>query len=327
MTALSIQGGRFAVVGGASLVGSNIVNNLLDEGAAAVTVVDNFSLAAPESIAALRERKGVSVVQADVVRLDELLPAFKGVDGVCHAAALLTSVLSPRPGLGIDVNIRGTLNVLSAAAAVGVKKVVLSSTVGVYGSTPGKIREDMPFDSAGMGPATALYTLSKLVGEQLCALFNARKQVATVSLRYSSIYGPGLHSRGLNTAAFLNAYERIRAGQPPRVIGDGSDQHDYLYVGDVATANVQALKTDVSGEAFTIATGRSSSAREAVQTMLELCGRTDLGIENQVSDTPTYHPPGETSYDTAKAQDVLGWQAKTDLRTGLQRLIEWLEHR
>jgi UDP-glucose 4-epimerase len=325
MTAVQIDGGRFAVVGGASLVGSHIVRALLAEGAAQVTIVDNFSLAGREAIATLLERSDVKLVQADVVRLDELLPAFAGVDGICHAAGLLTSVLGPRPGLGLEVNIGGTLNVLAAAQASGARKVVLSSTVGVYGSSAGRLDETTPFNPAGMGPATALYTLSKLLGEQLCALYSSRGELGTVALRYSSIYGPGLHTRGLNTSIFLSAHERILAGEPPEVIGDGEDRHDYVYAGDVAAANVCALRAPITGEAFTIATGTSTSVREAIEIMLDLCGRSDLGIESRRTEAPTYHPPGDTGYSLEKAKRLLGWEPQVDLRTGMRQLLEWMD--
>ncbi len=322
--AVEISGGRFAVVGGASMIGSHIVKRLLDHGAAEVRIVDNFSLAAEEALGELVEREEVSVLHADVVRLEELLPAFAGLDGVCHAAALLTSRLAPRPSLGLDVNISGTFNVLEAARAMEVRKVILSSTVGVYGSSSGTLDEQTPYDGSGLQPATALYTLSKLVGEQLCALFSERHGMGCVALRYSSVYGPQLHTRGANTSIFLSAFERITAGEPPEVLGDGSDRHDYVYVGDVARANVAALEAPVSGEAFTIATGTSSSVREAIDIMLELCGRPDLEIRSRDSTRLTYAPPGETGYTMEKARRLLGWEPRVDLREGMSLLIDWL---
>jgi len=206
-----------------------------------------------------------------------------------------------------------------------VRKVILSSSVGVYGSSSGTLDEQAPYDGTGLGPATALYTLSKLVGEQLCALYSQRHGLGTAALRYSSVYGPGLHTRGLNTSIFLSAFERISAGEHPEVLGDGNDRHDYVYVGDVARANVCALQAAVSGETFTIATETSSSVREAIAIMLEILGRSDLEIRSRESAGSTYAPPGETGYTTEKARRLLDWEPQVDLKQGMGATIDWLK--
>src|SRR4030081_959105 len=132
--------------------------------------------------------------------------------------------------------------------------------------------ETTPFRWHTAPPALALYASSKIIGENLLRLYKQRYGLEYIALRYSTVYGERQHHRGVNALHIIESYERIKAGERPVIAGDGSEAHDYVYVGDVARANVMAMASEVSGESFLIATGVDSSVNDIVAILLKLTG-------------------------------------------------------
>lgn len=326
---MNLKGKRFVVTGGASLVGSHVAEQLLQADAERVTLIDNFSLSSPASIEGLAGDERVRVVRGDVLRLDQLLAAFEDdTDGVFHVAALLTLPLSRDPALGIDVNAQGTRNVLEACRWRGVPKVVLSSSVTVYGNaTEGLVTEDHPFVAAGLQPPAAIYGASKVMAENLCRLYAERHGIEFVALRYSSIYGERQHGRGVNTLFFNDVYESARHGEPAMVSMEPTEVHDYVYVGDVARANLLAMQADISGESLTIVSGEATTAEDATRAILGACG-SDLEPRFEVPDESVRFTASSTlTYSRAKAAEVLGWEPLVGLEEGVARLVTWLDEK
>ena len=324
---MNLEGKQFVVTGGASLVGSHIAEQLLRANAERVTLVDNFSLSSPTAVEAFTADERVRVVRGDVLRLDQLLEAFgEGADGVFHVAALLTLPLSRDPALGINVNALGTRNVLEACRWRGIHKVVLSSSVTIYGNaTEGLVTEDHPFVETGLQPPAAIYGASKVMAENLCRLYTERHGVRFIALRYSSIYGERQHGRGVNTLFFNDVYESARRGVPPVVPMESSEVHDYVYVGDVARANLLAMQADASGEAMTIASGSATTAEEATRSILNACS-SDLEPRFAAPETGVRFTASSTlSYSREKAARVLGWEPLVSLDEGASRLVAWLD--
>ena len=270
---MNIKGGRFLLTGGASLIGSHVAEQLLEAGAGEVILFDNYALGSPEVAAFLAQDKRVKAVRGDITRLYELMDALAGVDGVFALAGFLTLPLSQNPGLGLDVNVRGMFNIVEACRHCGVKKIVFSSSVATFGDPEGDtVDETTPFRWHTAPPALALYASSKIIGENLLRLYKQRYGLDYVALRYSTVYGERQHHRGVNALHIIESYERIKQGERPVIAGDGSEAHDYVYVGDVARANVMAMASEVSGESLLIATGIDTSVNDIVAILLKLTG-------------------------------------------------------
>jgi UDP-glucose 4-epimerase len=239
-----IKGGRFLIIGGASLVGSASAELFLKEGAAEVTILDNFFQGSHDAIMHLEGDKRLKVVQGDVMRLPQLIEATKGVDGVLHLAAVMTITMDRDPWTGLDVNIRGTQNAIEACSINGVKKFVFTSSTAVYGYGPGIVGdlvETTPFHSVGSPPAAVLYGATKIIGEQLCRTAFAKRGLDYVVVRYATVYGERQHYRAANALYIIETHDRVRRGERPRVIGDGSEAKHFVHVSDAARANAAAF--------------------------------------------------------------------------------------
>jgi len=324
---MKIRRKKFLIVGGASLVGSHIADQLLAGGAAEVRVFDNFSLGSQESVQHLKSDRRAKVIRGDVLRLNELLDAAEGIDGVFQVAAFLAQPIANSPWVGLDVNIRGVQNVLEACRIRGVKRVVYSSSVSVYGNAGASklISEKTPFIMDGVNPVMMLYATSKLMGEQLCRFYAERYGIEFLSLRYSSVYGIRQHTHSINALHIVEMYESIRAGQRPVIVGDGKEVHDYIYVGDVARANLLAMESSVSGEAITIATGEARSLNDIVRHLIKLSGTKLKPKYVASSDRLTFTASSRLKYARDKAQRLLGWSPKVRLEEGISLFVEWRE--
>lgn len=323
---MKIEGGRFLLTGGASLIGSHVAEQLLEAGAGEVILLDNFALGSAEIAAFLAQNRRVKLVRADITRLYELLQAFEAVDGIFALAGFLTLPLSQNPGLGLDVNVRGMFNIVEACRYKGVKKIVFSSSVATFGDPEtDTVDETTPFRWHTAPPALALYASSKIIGENLLRLYKQRHGLDYVALRYSTVYGERQHHRGVNALHIIASYERIKQGERPVIPGDGTEAHDYVYVGDVARANVMAMASEVSGETFLIATGVDISVNQIVETLLKL---TRSPLQPRHVDEPgkvQTTTKASLGFSPAKAKRMLGWEVQIGIEEGIRRLIAWAE--
>ena len=323
---MKISGGRFLLTGGASLIGSHVAEQLLEAGAGEVVLFDNYALGSPEVAAFLAQDKRVRVVRGDITRLHELLDALDGIDGVFALAGFLTLPLSQNPGLGLDVNVHGMFNIVEACRHRAVKKIVFSSSVATFGDPEAdQVDETTPFRWHTAPPALALYASSKIIGENLLRLYKQRYGLDYIALRYSTVYGERQHHRGVNALHIIESYERIKAGERPVIAGDGSEAHDYVYVGDVARANVMAMTSEVSGESFLIATGVDSSVNDIVAILLKLTGSPLKPRHRDEPGKVQTTTKAALGFSPAKAKRLLGWEAAVGVEDGIRRLIAWAE--
>ncbi|HUA53634.1 MAG TPA: NAD-dependent epimerase/dehydratase family protein [Candidatus Sulfotelmatobacter sp.] len=323
---MEIKGKRFLLTGGASLIGSHVTERLLAGGATSVVLFDNYSLGSPELAAAMGRDKRVSVVRGDILRPNELYDALDGVDGVFALAAFLTLPLSQNPMLGMDVNVRGMMNVLEACRYRGVKKVVFSSSVATFGEPDvPDVDEDTPFRWQKSQPATTLYGATKIIGECLGRLYKQRYGIDFVGLRYSTVYGERQHLRGINAIYIVEAYEAIKAGMRPVLPGDGTQAYDYVYAGDVARANLMAMGSAVTEESFIIATGVDTSLNEVVKILGRLTNRNVEPEYRTDPSKPRTAMKPKLGYSPAKAERLLGWKPEVSIEEGIRRLIKWTE--
>jgi UDP-glucose 4-epimerase len=321
---MKIAEGKFVVTGGASLIGSHVAEQLIGQGAGEVVLLDNYALGSPDTVRSLLENPRIKLVRGDILRINELYDAFEGADGVFAIAGFLTLPLSQNPSLGLAVNVDGQVNIFEACRYRGVKKVVFSSSVAVYGDpAPGLIDEKTPASLATFQPAAALYACTKLIGENLCGLYSARHGIQAVALRYSTVYGERQHYRGVNALYIMENYDRIMHGEPPTIPDDGSEVHDYIHVSDVARANVMAMASDVTGESFNVATGVATSLNRIVELLLQFTG-SHLKPEykaggSQVRSSVTK----QLDFSRAKIEKMLGWVPEVTIEEGIRRLLEW----
>lgn len=321
---MNIKDGKFLITGGVSLIGSHITEQLLKEGAREIVLFDNYSLGSPDTIKELLEEPRVTLIRGDILRINELYDALEGVDGVFAAAAFLTLPLSQNPMLGVSVNVQGHLNVLEACRFQGVKKTIFSSSVATYGEPePKPVLEETPFRWAGLQPAGVIYGASKIMGENLGRLYDARYGLKSVSLRYTTVYGERQHYRGINALYIVDTYDKLMAGERPIIPDDGNEVHDYVHVADVARANLVAMESDVSSESFNVGTGKATSLNRLVEIIAEIVG-SDLkpeykNIEGAVRVTTT----DTLDVSISKIEKMMGWKPEVDIEEGIARVIEW----
>jgi len=328
-SAVPIQGSRFLIVGGASLVGSATAEHLLRGGAGEVAILDNFYQGTREALSHIGSDPRLKRVEADVLRLPVLLAATKGVDGVLHLAAVMSLTMDRDPWMGLDVNIRGTQNVLEACCVSGVKKLVFASSTAAYGYGPGiagDLVEGTPFHSAGAPPAAILYGASKIIGEQLCRDAYLKRGLDYVALRYATVYGERQHYRAANALAIIEAHDRVRQDRRPQVVGDGSEVKHFVHVSDVARANAAAFSADATDKVLNISGPAPVTTLEIVRLVTELAGK-DLEPDLIAPDAGKVRltSGGAWRLDHTAAGRLLGWRPEVDMREGIRRLIAWRE--
>ncbi|MFX0097210.1 MAG: NAD-dependent epimerase/dehydratase family protein [Candidatus Hodarchaeota archaeon] len=313
---MDIGGSRILVIGGAGLIGSHLVEELTKEEVNEIIVYDNFCRGRIENLKDALEDPRVKVfeVGGDICQADILDSAMKDMDYVFHSAALWLLQCYEYPRAAFDVNVRGTFNVLESCVRNGVKKLIYSSSASVYGdAVQVPMTEEHPFNNK------TFYGATKIAGEQMCRAFYHRYGLDYVGLRYMNVYGPRQDYKGAYIAVIMKILDRLDKGLPPIVYGDGSQAYDFIYVSDVARANVSALKSNATDEFYNIGMGTQTTIRELCELVLEIT-RAHLEIQ--------YEPAGQTFVtnrvgSTEKARRDLDFKAEVDLREGLTRLIDW----
>ncbi len=316
---MNIAGGRFLVVGGAGLIGSHIVDQLLAANCALVRIYDNFSRGKRENLhAALTDaRTEVFPDGGDILHRDTLRRAMEGMDGVFHLAALWLLQCHEYPRSAFDVNVGGTMNVIEAAIDASVAALVFSSSASVYGdATSEPMSEDHPLG------CKEFYGATKVCGEVLLrALANRRssgpRQLRYVGLRYMNVYGPRQDDRGAYASVITRVLTALDARTPPVIHGDGSQAYDFIDVRDCARANLLAMQSDADKHFYNVGTGVKTSIRDLVALIGEL-HPTKLAPRYESTDRPFVR---NRIADTKRAQAQLGFEARIGLREGLQQLI------
>ena len=288
---------KVLVTGGAGFIGSNLVDKLISHGHD-VVVIDNESAISNSQFYwnPLAENH-----KADITNYKEIAHLFSGVQYVFHVAAEARLQLSvDNPGLVVNTNTIGTTNVLEAARAARVKRVIYSMTSSVYGN-----KNTVPYTETAQADCLNAYAVSKYAGELLCKMYSSLHGVETASLRYFNVYGNREPSKGQYAPVVSKFINQHKAGEPLTIVGDGEQRRDFTNVDDVIDANIAAMQCEqpLLGEVFNIGAGRNFSVNELAQL---------------ISDKYVYIPerPGEarqTLADTTKAKTILGWTPKRKL--------------
>jgi len=308
--------GRVLVTGGGGAIGSNLADQLVEAGAEEIVILDNFVRGRRDNLAWALANGPVRLTEGDIRDRALVRRLMRGVDVVFHLAAIRITQCAEEPRLALEVLVDGTYDVVEAAADAGVRKVVASSSASVYG-----LAEEFPTNESHHPYANdTLYGAAKAFNEGLLRSFHAMRGLDYVALRYFNVYGPRMDIHGLYTEVLVRWMERISAGEPPLILGDGLQTMDFVYIGDVARSNVLAAQADVTDEVFNVATGTETSLVELAEMLLRVMG----------SDLPVQHGPeravnkvSRRLADTSLARERLGFEAEVDLEEGLTRLVDW----
>jgi UDP-glucose 4-epimerase len=311
-----IKGQRCLVTGGAGTIGSTIVDQLVAAGAAEVRVLDNFVRGRPENLASALSAGNVRIVEGDIRDRALVDTVMCGVDLLFHQAAIRITQCAAEPRLALEVLVDGTYEILEAAADAGVRKVVAASSASVYG-----LAQEFPTSERHHPYANdTFYGAAKTFNEGMLRSFHAMRGIDYVALRYFNVYGPRMDIHGFYTEVLIRWMERIEAGQPPLILGDGTQTMDFVWTEDIARANLLAAQSDVTDETFNIGSGIETSLTELAEALLRAMS-VDLPLE--------FGPPRGVNAVTRRLADVsrageqLGWKAEISLDEGLERLVTW----
>jgi len=281
------------VTGGAGFIGSNLVDDLIEEGHE-VLVIDNLSTGKKEHI-----NPKAKFFELDLRELDKIKPVFEGVDFVFHEAALARVEPSIKnPVLYNDNNVNGTLNTLVASRDAKVKKVVYASSSSVYGD-----QDVMPLTEDMVAKPTSPYGLQKYIGEQYCRVFSYLYDLPTVCLRYFNVYGRRMALEGAYASVISIFGQQRQKGESMTIAGDGTHLRTYTYVGDIVKANILAVKSNVS-DGRAINTGQSTEY--SVNQIAEMFGGPTVNIAERIE-------PVRNLCGNKLAKELLGWEPTIDL--------------
>lgn len=311
---MELTGKRIMLIGGAGLVGSHIVDQLIDEPVQDIVVFDNFIRGTRSSLAQAMRSPKLRIVQGSMTDRDALQRAIAGIDGVFLLASLWLGECVNDPRQAWEVNTLGTWNVVEACLAAGVKRIVYSSSASVYGNavvTP--MTEEHPFNNR------TTYGATKIANEQMLRAMYEQHKLPYIGMRYMNIYGPRMDYEGTYVSVIMKVLDKIFAGERPVVFGDGSQVYDFIHVSDIARANILGMKAECADENFNIGMGLGTSINELVSMLLELTG-SSLTID--------YRPQAQSFVthrigSTEKAERLLGFRATVPLREGLQSVVDW----
>lgn len=305
----------YLITGVAGFIGSSLARAVLAQGDQ-VRGIDNFSTGKRHNIAEILG--SIDFREADLLNLDAMHEACRGVDYVFHEAAIPSvpkSVLDP---LGSNrANVDGTVQVLIAARDAKVKRVVYAASSSAYGDTPTLPKHE------GMPPnPISPYAVAKLASEYYMTSFYRCYGLETVCLRYFNIFGPRQDPDSPYSGVLAKFITQMLAGEPPSIFGDGKQSRDFTYIDNVVSANLLAAKAaaaKAAGQVFNVATGTRVDLNQTFQLLKNIIGY-----------------PGEVKYGAERAGDVkhsladlsrtangLGYKPLVDFEEGLRRTVEW----
>jgi UDP-glucose 4-epimerase len=307
---------RALVTGGAGLIGSHIVDRLVEGGFQEILVLDDLTRGRIENLEGASSAGKVTVVQGDIRDISTVRNAMEGIDVVFHEAAIRITQCAEDPRLAHEVLATGTFNVLEAAVAENVKKVVYASSASIYG-----LAEEFPTSEHhhGYGNRT-IYGAIKLYGEGMLRSVYVMYGLNYVALRYFNVYGPRMDAFGVYTEVMIRWMERLSKGQPCLILGDGTQTMDFVYVDDVARANMAATSSTITDDVINVASGTETSLNELAETLSRVMG---------VTLPPEYGPARKVNAvtrrlaDVRKAQRLLNFKTEVSLEEGLRRLVAW----
>ncbi len=312
---MKIEKRKVLVTGGAGFIGSHIVDALLREGAEKVIVIDNFSRGRMENLERAKDEGNIEIVFGDIRDPGLIDGLCKGVDYVYHQAALRIPQCMKDPRLFHEVMIDGTYNVFEACIKNNIKKLIFASSSSVYGEPSYlPMDEDHPLNNK------TYYGFGKIYAENLARLFKNLFNLNYICLRYFNVYGPRMDTSGAYTEVMIKWLERIDAGKPPIIYGNGKQFMDFVFVDDVVRANILALKSDLSEGFYNVGTGEKTDLTSLCKIILEITGSE---IEPEYLFPENISMASSSQAGVEKSKKAFGFQAEKRLKDGINELIDW----
>ena len=317
-----IEGQVAVITGGAGLVGSHICDQLLAAGIQKVRIFDDFSRGTMANLADALAAGGdrVEIVRGDLRDVDGVHDVIKGADLVFHQAAIRITQCAKEPRLAFDVLAQGTFNVLEAVREHGVAKLVAASTASVYGPADVFPTDEMHHRYNNR----TLYGACKIANESMMRAYSEMYDLPYVALRYFNVYGPRMDVHGVYTEVLVRWLDLLDKREQPVIFGDGSQTMDFVFIEDIARANLLAARAPISDAFYNVARGEETSLKQLCEALCRAHGATDLG--------PRFVPmPAERRgvevvrrlAEIGNAQRDLGFRAEVDIDEGLRRFVTW----
>lgn len=314
---MKINGSKILVTGGCGLVGSTTIDLLLrDYDPAQIVIIDNLNRGTLHNVDEALKDPRVSLVRGDIRDVETMHKVTAGMDAVIHMATLRITACAAEPREALGVMCDGSFNVLEAAQAAGVKKVVAASSASIYG-----LAEQFPTREDHHPYANRTwYGASKIMLEGLLRSYNDMFKLPYVALRYFNVYGPRMDTHGAYTEVFIRWMEEIENGRPPVIFGDGLQTMDFVFVEDVARANLCAAVAPVTDRVYNVASGVEVSLRECAEKMLRTM---NSPLSPKFGPVRKVNPVPRRIADTASAQRDLGFVAAVPFDEGLAKVVAW----
>jgi UDP-glucose 4-epimerase len=312
-----LKGKRVLVTGGAGFIGSHIVDLLCDEGCLEIVAIDNMVRGRPENLKRASTRGPVRLVHGDIRDAKLMGPLVKAADIVFHQAALRITHCAAEPRLAMEVMVQATFDLLELCVQHDVEKVIAASSASVYGMAeefPTTERQN-PYDNR------TIYGAAKAFNEGLLRTFNDMYGLDYVAFRYFNVYGDRMDIHGRYTEVLIRWMERLEAGLPPIIFGDGQQTMDFVHVRDIARANILGAKAKASDHVFNVASGTETSLAQLAAALASVMGQGHLTPE--FAPERSVNPVPRRLASTTKAERLLGFRASVPLEQGLHELVEW----
>ena len=307
---------RVLITGGAGLIGSHIADLVADQSPAEINIYDNFVRGRIENLTLANAMSPLTIVTGDIRDTELLAETMAGVDIVFHQAAIRITQCAESPRLAHDVLATGTFNVLEAAVAAKVSKVIAASSASVLGAADSfpTTEQHHPYNNR------TIYGAAKTYNEALLRSFNEMYGLDYVALRYFNVYGPRMDAYGAYTEVLIRWMERIAAGLPPIIMGDGTQTMDFVHVRDIARANVLAAASTATDAVFNVASGTETSLNQLAAILLEVMGSHLTPVHEPARKV---NPVARRLAATDKAERDIGFKAEIPLQQGMAELVAW----
>jgi UDP-glucose 4-epimerase len=311
-----IKGKKILVTGGAGFIGSFVIEELIKFDPSTIYIIDNLIRGSMRNMENFIKNRIVHFIEGDIRDRALLEKYVSKVEFVFHMAALRINACALSPKEGFDVMLTATYSLAELCVKYKVEKIIISSSASVYGlaqhfPTP---ETDNPYNNQ------TFYGAAKLWNEQLFRSFKFMYNLDYIALRYFNVYGPRMDTDGKYTEVMIKWLDCIKKNANPIIYGDGTTSMDFIYVKDVARANIAALQSNVTDEIFNIGNCEETTLSQLLNTLLKI-NLSDLYPECREENTP--NPVSRRMADISKARVILGFNPETSLEEGLKELSNW----